>query len=72
MLMAIDSVYFVSTTGSQQINTTQKSEEDRTVEKQEGKKERVGHTAQLTEVHTTPTMVNTEGQKTGTTISTKA
>ncbi|MEI8384666.1 MAG: hypothetical protein WCF51_01730 [Nitrosomonadaceae bacterium] len=70
--MAIDSVYFVSTTGSQQINTTQKSAEDRTVEKQEGKKERVGHTVQPTEVHTTPTMVNTEGQKTGTTISTKA
>lgn len=70
--MAIDSVYSASTTGSPPVNSTQKSAEDRTVEKPGSNKDNSSNTGTSSEAHTTAPMVNTDGQKTGTTISTKA
>ena len=70
--MAIDSVYSVSTTGSPPVNSTQRSAEDRTVEKPESNKDESSNTGTSSEAHTSAPTVNTEGQKTGTTISTKA
>lgn len=70
--MAIDSVYSVSATGSPPVNSTQKSAEDRTVEKPESHNDKSSNTGTSSEVHATAPTVNTDGQKTGTTISTKA
>lgn len=65
--MAIDSVFSVSTTGSQ-INNIQRSAEDRAVEKPTNDSNK---SSTSSENAATP-VVNTEGQKTGTTINTTA
>ncbi len=69
--MAIDSVFSVSTTGPQ-VSGTQKSAEDRVVEKPETAKGKGGNTNTSSEVNTAPPTVNTGGQKIGTTVNTTA
>ena len=70
--MAIDSVFSVSTTGSQ-VNSTQKSAEDR-VEKQvnDNDKSKASNAGASSEVNPATPTVNTGGQKIGTTINTMA
>ena len=66
--MAIDSVFSVSTTGSQ-INNIQRSAEDRAVEKPTNDSNK---SSTSSETNAATPVVNTEGQKTGTTINTTA
>ena len=66
--MAIDSAFSVSTTGSP-VNSVQKSAEDRVVAKQEKSSD---NTKTSSETQTSAPVVNTNSQKTGTTINTTA